>query len=199
MPATNPERDADYLDRLRDYYAENRRIPSFQRIAELMGFASKAAASKLMDRLAGAGFFERTPDDDAWIPGERFFERPLADTAVRAGAPDMIEGGQGQLFLVDRYLVRQPSRTVMVPVKGNSMIDAGIHDGDIVVVVRTKAANAGDFVIAIVDDEFTLKELALEKGKFVLKPHNPAYPVIRPQGELEIFGVVTGLVRRYQG
>lgn len=199
MPATNPERDADYLDRLRDYYAENRRIPSFQRIAELMGFASKAAASKLMDRLAGAGFFERTPDDDAWIPGERFFERPLADTAVRAGAPDMIEGGQGQLFLVDRYLVRQPSRTVMVPVKGNSMIDAGIHDGDIVVVVRTKAANAGDFVIAIVDDEFTLKELAFEKGKFVLKPHNPAYPVIRPQGELEIFGVVTGLVRRYQG
>lgn len=198
MPATNPERDADYLDRLRDYYAENRRIPSFQRIAGLMGFASKAAASKLMDRLAGAGFFERTPDDDAWIPGERFFERPLADTAVRAGAPDMIEGSQGQLFLVDRYLVRQPSRTVMVPVKGDSMIDAGIHDGDIVVVVRTKAANAGDFVIAIVDDEFTLKELALEKGRFVLKPHNPAYPVIRPQGELEIFGVVTGLVRRYR-
>lgn len=199
MPATNPDRDADYLGRLRDYYAENRRVPSFQRIAELMGFASKAAASKLMDRLAGAGFFERTPDDEAWIPAERFFERPLADVAVRAGAPDMIEGGQGQLFLVDRYLVRQPSRTVMVPVKGDSMIDAGIHDGDIVVVERTKGAKAGDFVVAIVDDEFTLKELALEKGLFVLKPHNPAYPIIRPQGQLEIFGVVTGLVRRFGG
>lgn len=198
MSAANPERDADYLGRLRDYYAENRRIPSFQRIATLMGFASKAAASKLMDRLAAVGFFERSPDDDAWVPGERFFERPLADLAVRAGAPDMIEASQGQLFLVDRYLVRQPSRTVMVPVKGDSMIDAGIHDGDIVVVVRTKAANAGDFVVAIVDNEFTLKELALEKGKFVLKPHNPAYPVIRPQGELEIFGVVSGLVRRYR-
>lgn len=198
MSAANPDRDADYLGRLRDYYAENRRVPSFQRIAELMGFASKAAASKLMDRLAGAGFFERTPDDEAWIPAERFFERPLADVAVRAGAPDMIEGSQGQLFLVDRYLVRQPSRTVMVPVKGDSMVDAGIHDGDIVVVERTKGAKAGDFVVAIVDDEFTLKELALEKGLFVLKPHNPAYPVIRPQGQLEIFGVVTGLVRRYR-
>lgn len=198
MSAANPERDADYLGRLRDYYAENRRIPSFQRIAELMGFASKAAASKLMDRLALVGFFERAPDADAWVPSERFFERPLADLAVRAGAPDMIEGSQGQLFLVDRYLVRQPSRTVMVPVKGDSMIDAGIHDGDIVVVVRTKAANAGDFVVAIVDNEFTLKELAMEKGKFVLKPHNPAYPIIRPQGELEIFGVVSGLVRRYR-
>ena len=77
----------------------------------------------------------------------------------------------------------------MVPVKGDSMIDAGIHDGDLVVVERTKAAKSGDFVIAIVDDEFTLKELGLEKGKFILKPHNPAYPIIRPQGQLEIFGV----------
>jgi repressor LexA len=197
MSAANPERDADYLGQLRDYYAENRRIPSFQRLADLLGFASKAAASKLMDRLAKAGFVERTPDDDAWMPTTRFFERHLADIAVRAGAPDMIEGTQGQLFLVDQYLVRQPSRTVMVPVKGDSMIDAGIRDGDIVVVERTKGAKAGDFVVAIVDDEFTLKELGLEKGMFVLKPHNPAYPVIRPQGQLEIFGLVTGLVRRY--
>lgn len=197
MSAANPERDADYLGQLRDYYAENRRIPSFQRLADLLGFASKAAASKLMDRLARAGFVERTPDDDAWMPTTRFFERHLADIAVRAGAPDMIEGTQGQLFLVDQYLVRQPSRTVMVPVKGDSMIDAGIHDGDIVVVERTKGAKAGDFVVAIVDDEFTLKELGLEKGRFILKPHNPAYPIIRPRGQLEIFGVVAGLVRRY--
>ena len=197
MPPADTQRDADYLDRLRDYYADARRIPSHQRIAELMGFASKTAAKKLLERLEKVGFLERTPDDDAWMPAPRFFERTLAATPVRAGAPDMIEGTQGELFLVDQYLVRQPSRTVMVPVKGDSMIDAGIHDGDIVVVERTKAAHSGDFVIAIVDDEFTLKELGLEKGKFILKPHNPAYPVIRPKEELEIFGVVTGLVRRF--
>ncbi len=198
MPPSDPARDNDYLGRLRDYYADARRIPSFQRIAELMGFASKTAAKKLLFRLEAAGFVERTPDDDAWMPGPRFFERPLAEVAVRAGAPDMIEGTQGNLFLIDQYLVRQPSRTVMVPVKGESMIDAGIHEGDLVVVERAKAAKAGDFVIAIVDDEFTLKELGLEKGKFILKPHNPAYPVIRPTGQLEVFGVVTGLVRRYR-
>lgn len=198
MPPSDNRRDADYLDRLRDYYADNRRIPSTQRIAALMGFASKTAAKKLLLRLEALGFVERSPDDDAWIPASRFFERSLAETAVRAGAPDMIEGGQGELFLIDQYLVRQPSRTVMVPVKGDSMIDAGIRDGDLVVVERAGAASAGDFVVAIVDDEFTLKELALEKGKFVLKPRNPAYPVIRPQGQLEIFGVVAGLVRRYR-
>ncbi|CAB1368281.1 LexA family transcriptional repressor [Denitratisoma oestradiolicum] len=241
MTAAAQSRDLDYLNTLRDYYAENRRIPSFKRIAELMGFASKAASSKLLDRLEASGFVERTPDDDAWMPTSRFFERPLMDFAVRAGAPDMIEGRQGEHFLVDQYLVRQPSRTMMVPVKGDSifavragapdmiegrqgehflvdqylvrqpsrtmmvpvkgdsMIDAGIHEGDIVVVERTKVARAGDFVIAIVDDEFTLKELGLERGKFVLKPHNPAYPVIRPKDQLELFGVVTGLIRRYQG
>jgi repressor LexA len=199
MPPADTARDSDYLGRLRDYYVEAKRIPSHQRIAALMGFASKTAAKKLLARLESAGFLERTPDDDAWMPAVRFFERPLADVAVRAGAPDMIDGMGGEPFLVDQYLVRQPSRTVMVPVKGDSMMDAGIHDGDVVVVERTKAARAGDFVIAIVDNEFTLKELGLERGRFILKPHNPAYPIIRPQGELEVFGVVTGLVRRYRG
>ena len=192
-----PNRDPEYLDRLRDYYAENRRIPTFQRIAELMGFASKAASSKLLERLELAGFIERTPDDDAWIPSNRFFERTLADTAVRAGTPDAIEGTQGDLFLVDQYLVRKPSRTFMVPIKGDSMIDAGIHEGDIAVVERANAARSGDFVVAIVDDEFTLKELSTEKGRFILKPHNKAYPIIRPKGDLEIFGVMVGLVRKY--
>ncbi|MDO9601258.1 MAG: S24 family peptidase, partial [Rhodocyclaceae bacterium] len=157
MPTADTARDSDYLGRLRDYYVEAKRIPSHQRIAALMGFASKTAAKKLLARLESAGFLERTPDDDAWIPAVRFFERPLADVAVRAGAPDMIDGMGGEPFLVDQYLVRQPSRTVMVPVKGDSMMDAGIHDGDVVVVERTKAAKAGDFVIAIVDNEFTLK------------------------------------------
>ena len=198
MPPSDSLRDREYLDLLRDYYVEARRIPTQQRICELIGFASKTAAKKLLQRLEAAGFVERTPDDDAWMPTERFFERQLADVAVRAGGPDMIEQTQGEMFLIDQYLVRQPSRTVMVPVKGDSMIDAGIQSGDLVVVERAKAAKAGDFVIAIVDNEFTLKELALEKGKFILKPHNPAYPIIRPQGQLEVFGVVTGLVRRYR-
>lgn len=71
-PASETERDAEYLGRLRDYYADARRIPSHQRIAALMGFASKTAARKLLGRLESAGFVERTPDDDAWMPTRRF-------------------------------------------------------------------------------------------------------------------------------
>lgn len=195
MPA--PNKDPEYIDRLRDFYAQNRHIPSLQQIADLLGFGSKNAALQLLNRLERAGFVEKAPSNDAWIPSARFFERHLADTAVRAGAPDMIEGTQGELFLIDQYLVRQPSSTVVVPVTGDSMMDAGIQDGDRVVVERTRSAKAGDYVVAVVDGEFTLKELIFEKGKFALKPHNPAYPIIRPKGQLEIYGVVTGLVRRF--
>ncbi|HTH93925.1 MAG TPA: S24 family peptidase [Rhodocyclaceae bacterium] len=190
------DKDRDYLAHLQDYYTDSRRIPSLQRVCELMGFASKTAAKKLLLRLENAGYVERTPDDDAWIPAPRFFERMLAESAVPAGMPVAAENG-AEPFMLDDYVVKKPSRTVMIPVKGDSMIDAGIHSGDIAVVERGTGASKGDFVVAIVDNEFTLKELGLERGRFVLIPHNPAYPIIRPQGELEIFGVMVGLVRRY--
>ena len=78
------------------------------------------------------------------------------------------------------------------------MIEAGIHDGDVAVVEKRNLANVGDIVVAIVDNEFTLKTLDRERGKYILRPANPAYPVIRPQGTLEIFGVLVGLVRKYR-
>ena len=88
------------------------------------------------------------------------------------------------------------SRCTLVRVKGDSMIDAGIHEGDLLVVEQQPNANIGDVVVAIVNNEFTVKYLEREKNEFVLKPANKAYPVIRPRGGLEIFGVMAGLVRR---
>ena len=97
---------------------------------------------------------------------------------------------------IDDYLIERPSQTVLMRVKGDSMMDAGILEGDLVVVEKRAAAQKGDIVVAIVDNQFTLKRLDLERGQFVLKPENKAYPVIRPEGTLEIFGVMVGLVRK---
>jgi repressor LexA len=191
-----PNRDPEHLAKLRDHFADAKRIPSERRIAELLGFSS-AAAHKLLVRLAAQGFLERTPDNDAWIPANRFFERFLSDASVPAGTPMHSADVTVEPFYVDDYLIRRPSQTTLVPVRGESMLDAGIHDGDIAVVDRGLAAKSGDHVIAIVDNEFTLKELASERGRFILKPHNKAFPVIRPKGSLEIYGVVVGIVRRY--
>ena len=78
------------------------------------------------------------------------------------------------------------------------MIEAGIQPGDRVVVERDVPAQPGDLVIAVIDNKFTLKTLAVEDGEAVLVPANPAYPVLRPGDRLQVFGVVVGLIRNYR-
>lgn len=188
--------DSAYLALLQDYYAEHRSFPSYARLSEVLGVASKSVVKKILERLAAQRFLQRTPDD-VWTPDARFFQRPLADATVPAGIPVEARDVSGQEFGIDEYLVSRPSVTVLMEVKGDSMIDAGIHSGDIAVVERRQMASVGELVIAVVDQEYTLKRLGKENGDYVLLPENKAYPVIRPKGELLIFGAVVGIVRRY--
>lgn len=199
MPESNPfqNKDAEYLGLLRDYYAAWQSLPSYNRLCEVLGLASRSAVAKVLNRLRSAGFLARTPDA-MWVPTASFFERPLAAFRVPAGAPDTAGDAGVEAFAVDAYLISKPSHTTLVPVKGDSMIEAGIFSGDIVVVEQRVAAKVGDIVVAIVDNEFTIKTLALERGKYLLHPANRAYPVIRPRGQLELFGVVVGLIRKYR-
>ena len=99
---------------------------------------------------------------------------------------------------IDEFLVDAPSRTTMLTVKGDSMLEAGLQPGDYIIVDKGRAARIGDIVVAIVDNEFTLKYLAQDKRGTYLRAGNPAYAPIRPQGQLEIFGVVTGSFRKYR-
>jgi SOS regulatory protein LexA len=188
--------DRSYLSSLQDYYAQHHALPSYSSIGSLLGLRSKSSVAALVARMKLAGFVESTPDRRL-APTRRFFERPLALEPVQAGMPNAIEDSPGQALTIDDYLINRPSQTVLVRVKGDSMIDAGILEGDLVVVEKTASARRGDVVVAIVDNQFTLKRLDLERGKFVLRPENKAYPVIRPEGSLEIFGVMVGLVRKY--
>jgi repressor LexA len=194
MPKT-PD-DPAYLARLQDYYARWRSLPAYGPLQAVLGLASRSAVAKVLGRLRAAGFLERTPAG-RWTPTARFFARPLADAPVPAGLPAIPADG-GEAGSIDAWLVRQPSRTVLVPVVGDSMIEAGIHPGDRVVVEREVPARPGDLVIAVIDNEFTLKTLAVEDGEAVLRPANPAYPVLRPGARLQIFGVVVGLIRSYR-
>jgi repressor LexA len=188
--------DRSYLGALQDYYARHRALPSYASIGQLLGLRSKSSVAALVARMKLAGYLESTPDRRL-APTKRFFARPLATGTVRAGLPDAVDDdSQADTVTLDDYLIERPSQTVLVRVKGDSMIDAGIFEGDLVVVEKRAAAQKGDIVVAIVDNQFTLKRLDLESGSFVLRPENPAYPVIRPEGALEIFGVMVGLVRK---
>lgn len=194
--STMENQDDKYLGKLRDYYSEHGVIPPYSTMMSLLGLRSKSPVAALVARLKLAGFLEFTPDKRL-KPGSRFFERPIYDS-VRAGLPSPATGDSHDMLTIDGFLVAHPSRTVLVTVKGDSMIDAGILPDDTVVVEKRHAANVGDLVVAIVDNEFTLKTLDREKGEYVLKPANPAYPVIRPKGDMEIFGVVVGQFRKYK-
>lgn len=188
--------DGQHLARLQDYYAKHRVLPSYSAIGNLVGLRSKASVADLVLRLKAEGVVESTPDRRL-KPGKRFFERPIAES-VRAGLPSPAADSSPEGLSIDEYLIAHPSKTVLITVKGDSMIDAGIHPGDVVIVEKRASANVGEIVVAIIDNEITLKRLQKDRGRIVLKPENKAYPVIRPKGVLEIFGVVVGQFRTYR-
>jgi repressor LexA len=187
--------DRSYLESLQDYYAMHRALPSYASIGNLLGLKSKSSVAALVARLKLAGFLESTPDRRI-APSKRFFARPLAESPVRAGLPEAVDDASSDALTIDDYLIEHPSQTVLIRVKGDSMIDAGIFDGDLVVVEKGTTAKRGDIVVAIVDDQFTLKRLDSERGQFILRAENKAYAPIRPDHGLEIFGVMVGLVRK---
>ena len=195
LSTQKPPLDSSYLEKLQDYYAEHKVIPSYSVLASLWGISAKSWVSECVRRFEEAGYLDWTPDRQL-KPGARFFERRLADQPVQAGLPNPAVADGYDLITIDDHLIRVPSKTCLVRVKGESMIEAGILDGDLLVVEQQPNANVGDVVVAIVDNEFTVKYLARERNEFVLKPANKAFPVIRPRGRLEIFGVMAGLVRR---
>ena len=139
--------DRSYLTTLQDYYARYRALPSYASIGDLLGLKSKSSVAALVARLKLLGFLESTPDRRL-APTKRFFARPIAESPVRAGLPEAIDDGQADALTLDDYLIERPSSTVLVRVKGDSMIDAGIQEGDMVVVERRQTYKPGQIVIA---------------------------------------------------
>ncbi len=124
--------------------------------------------------------------------------RPLFSSRVPAGFPSPAEEyAEGPLDL-HHYLIRHPAATFYVRVTGQSMTGAGILDGDVLVVDRAREPRHGDIVVAVIDNELTVKELDSQGPTPRLLPHHPDFAVIdlRPGQELQIWGVVGGVVRR---
>jgi len=127
------------------------------------------------------------------------YEFKLLSHRISAGFPspaaDYVEDGLD----LNNYLIQNKPATFMFTVRGESMIVAGIHDGDKVVVDRALKAKHNDIVVAVVDGEYTIKRLYKYRGRIELRPENPDYqPITFTEGnELQIWGVVIGVVRKY--
>ncbi|AVO55754.1 LexA family transcriptional regulator [Ectopseudomonas mendocina] len=126
---------------------------------------------------------------------------PLFLCRVSAGFPSPAEDHVDANLSLDDLCVQHPAATFFLRVRGDSMRDLGVFDGDIVVVDRSIAPRVGMVVVALVNGAFTCKQLGGQGGRPVLHAANPAYPDIHlSEGEeLEIFGVVTNCIHKLPG
>jgi len=190
--------DRSYLGTLQDYYARHRVLPSYASIGSLLGLRSKSSVAALVARMKLAGYLDSTPDRRL-APTKRFFARPRATGFVRAGLPEAITDDEADAVTLDDYLIERPSQTVLVRVKGDSMIDAGILDGDLVIVRKQDTARDGDIVVALAGDdesadEATVKRFFRENGRVRLQPENTTLEPIYAQ-HVKVLGKVVGVFR----
>ena len=126
-------------------------------------------------------------------------ELKLLNHRLSAGFPSPAADYAEDGLDLNHYLVQHKSATYMFTVKGDSMIGASIVEGDKVVVDCSLRPRHTDIVVAVIDGEYTIKRLHKYRGHIELRPENPAYqPILIQEGaQLEVWGVVVGVVRRY--
>ncbi|MGN7920157.1 transcriptional repressor LexA [Lysobacter sp. ESA13C] len=191
--------------------------PSQTEIAKAFGFKGVRAAQYHLDALETAGAIERMPGRARGIrvlqpPPQAQRELGLIsmgvssanEEAIRlpvlgrvaAGAPIGADAGADNYVLLDRNMFF-PSPDYLLKVKGDSMRDEGIFDGDLIGVHRTRDARSGQIVVARIDDEITVKLLKIGKDRIRLLPRNPDYaPIeVQPDQDFAIEGLYCGLVR----
>ncbi len=177
------------------FYKSNKRMPGYKEIMDLVGFKSKNAVYKLINKLVDDG----TVDKDSrgkLTPKRLMGEIPLLGL-VEAGFPTLAEEETLNMINIDDYLIRHKDSTYLLEVKGDSMIDEGIKEGDLVVAERKGEPKDGDIVIAEIDGGWTMKYYKKKDGKVYLLPANKNYRPIYPQYELRVAAIVKGVIRKY--
>ena len=187
--------------------------PSQSEIARAFGFKGVRGAQYHLEALEAAGAIERRPGQARGLrvlqpppsaQADLHLEAPIPDNAVQlpvlgqvaAGAPIGADIGSEQVLILDRVLF-SPAPDYLLKVKGDSMRDEGIFDGDLIGVHRTPTARSGEIVVARLDDEITVKLLKTGGERIRLLPRNPDYaPIeVQPGQDFAIEGLYCGLVR----
>jgi len=178
------------------FYYQKGRMPSFSEIAKLAGFRSKNAVYKLINKLEKQKVLQRDAKGRL-IAGSIASPVKMLGT-VEAGFPSPAEEELADNLSLDDLLIHNRESTFLLKVSGDSMSNAGILPGDMVLVDKGEVPKSGDIVIAEVDGEWTMKYLRKRGENVTLLPANPKYQPIRPKRELKIAGVVTAVVRKYK-
>jgi repressor LexA len=191
------------LQYLKDYRREHGMPPSYEEIRKAFGFASLNSARKHLLQLDRKGFI-RSP----WGNQKRALEIVASEEQPRAcvvpllgsvvaGKPIESEEISDETVEVPESMLRRGEHFAL-RVRGESMIDDGIHDGDLLVVQRRAEAESGQTVVAVVDGEATVKRFYRQGPKIELRPANEKFtPIVADASSVQVRGVVVGLVRSY--
>jgi SOS regulatory protein LexA len=183
-------------DKITNFFQDNGRVPTYEEMKHLFGVASKNTVAYRVGKLLDAGVLRKE--------GKRLTMVSTGSVmvlgTVQAGFPTTAdEEVVSDLVSLDDFLIDKKSSTYMLEVQGESMKDAGILEGDLVLVERGKHPMRGDIVLALVGNEYTLKYLDIEKGRPILVPANKAFKKIYPDpNELKIEAVLKAVIRKYR-
>lgn len=183
------------LKKIRHFYKSSKRMPSYSELADILGFKSKNSVFKFVNKLVAENIVEK--DSNGRLIPKHIFGQLQVLGEVEAGFPGPAEEELSDTMSLDEYLIDNKEATFMLKVRGDSMIEAGIMPGDMVLVERGRSARDGDIVIAEVDQGWTMKYLRIRNGKPILMPANHKYLPIIPRQELNIAAVVKAVVRKY--
>lgn len=205
MNTTLTEKQADFLSFLKKYLQERGYPPTVRESMEGLGLSSTSVVKKYFDILERKGYIRRQSHspraieivDTAVARNSEIMSVPIVGR-VRAGVPHpVVEDIEGYLS-VDKKLCRS-NNIFLLRVVGDSMIDAHIQDGDLVLVKPQPVANNGEIVVAIIDDEATVKRFYKNDGTIHLKPEHPTMQPItikEGQADVSIVGRVAAVIRK---
>jgi len=178
--------------------------PSVREICDAIGLSSTSSVHAHLETLSTKGWIRRSKSKNRSIEIlEEGFYAPVREVvnipilgAVAAGAPIYAEEDCEDTFPIPVEYLQTNSEHFMLRIRGESMIECGIFNNDLVIVRRQNTATNGDIVVALIDDSATVKTYYKERGRFRLQPENSAYaPII--VDDVVILGVVVGLFRKY--
>lgn len=183
------------INKIRTFYFNHRRLPSYSEMCSLFGFNSKRSIFNLVQKLIEKGIVEK--DHEGKLIPKKLFPTLNILGSVAAGNPTPAEQQLLETLSFDRFLINKPDKSYLLRVSGESMWDAGIHPGDLVVVESGNTPKNGDIVVAEVDGDFTVKYFQREKEQIKLVPANKKFSPILPAQNLRIVGVVVSVIRKY--
>lgn len=183
------------LDKIRKFYFDRKRLPSYREIAQLLNFKSVNAAWRVVKKLIEHGYLDK--DSQGRLIPKKIAHELKVLGAIEAGLPTLAEQEEIDTISLDQYLLTRPEKNYMLRVTGRSMIGAGIAPDDLVIVEAEREPKNGDIIIAEVDGAWTMKYFQKRGREVILIPANKDYPSIYPQQELKIGGVVVSVVKKY--